>query len=230
MNPLYIDKNHSAIFIIWDRLFGTFQEELDSEPPVYGITRPAQTFNPITINFQHLILLFKDAWRTEKWIDKLIIWFKPTGWRPEGFEERYPVNKIESVHHFDKFNPSTSSALLWWSLVQFFVIFFLSIYVFFNISRIGANGLSLFALFVLVQTYSATELMNRNKWAPLYSVVSTVVCLCIFNYDASFFGIQSLSDVLPFAFLLYFVFQTVLAFSFNWRVAEPAVQHVPQGR
>jgi sterol desaturase/sphingolipid hydroxylase (fatty acid hydroxylase superfamily) len=48
-----MDKNHSQIFIIWDKLFGTFQEELDSVPAVFGITRPAETWNPIRINFQH---------------------------------------------------------------------------------------------------------------------------------------------------------------------------------
>lgn len=66
INPIYMDKNHSQIFIIWDKLFGTFQEELDSVPPVFGITRPAQTWNPFRINFQHLWLLITDAWRAEK--------------------------------------------------------------------------------------------------------------------------------------------------------------------
>mgnify|MGYP003437476922 FL=1 len=83
INPEYIDKNHSQIFIFWDKLFGTFQEELDEVPPVFGITRPAQTWNPIRINFQHLGLLISDAWRAKNWKDKLTIWFKPTGWRPE---------------------------------------------------------------------------------------------------------------------------------------------------
>ncbi|MDX1941748.1 MAG: sterol desaturase family protein, partial [Saprospiraceae bacterium] len=82
INKEYLDKNHSQIFIIWDKLFGTFQEELDDVPPVYGVTRPVRTWNPIKINFQHFWLLFKDAWRTRNWWDKLRIWFMPTGWRP----------------------------------------------------------------------------------------------------------------------------------------------------
>ncbi|HRO84684.1 MAG TPA: sterol desaturase family protein, partial [Niabella sp.] len=61
INPEYIDKNFSQIFIFWDKMFGTFQAELPEKPPVYGITRPAQTWNPIKINFQHLWLLMKDA-------------------------------------------------------------------------------------------------------------------------------------------------------------------------
>ena len=63
MNPEYMDKNLWQIFIVWDKLFGTFQEEIKEVPPVYGITRPARTWNPIKINFQHIWLLIKDAWR-----------------------------------------------------------------------------------------------------------------------------------------------------------------------
>ncbi|WP_286969751.1 sterol desaturase family protein, partial [Flavobacterium sp. UBA4854] len=118
INPEYLDKNHSQIFIFWDKLFGTFQEELDDVPPVFGITRPANTWNPIKINFQHLSLLIKDAWRAPKWKDKLTIWFKPTGWRPENFEEKYPVNKIENVFDFAKYGTQNSQKLIYWSVAQ----------------------------------------------------------------------------------------------------------------
>ena len=45
INPEYIDKNYAAIFILWDKWFGTFQEELDSKPPVYGAKKAVQTWN-----------------------------------------------------------------------------------------------------------------------------------------------------------------------------------------
>lgn len=215
MNPIYIDKNHSAIFIIWDKLFGTFQEELDTEPPVYGITRPAQTYNPILINFQHLALLIKDAWRAEKWTDKFTIWFRPTGWRPEGFEEKYPVKKIDDVFHFEKFNPSASSGLIFWNIVQFFFIYLMSIYAFFNASHIGINNLFIFAAFIFVQIYSATEMMNRNKWAPMFSVICIIVSLGIYFYDTTFFGLHNISESLVLTILLYFVFQAIATYLFH---------------
>ncbi len=65
INREYIDRNHGQIFIFWDKMFGTFQEELPESPPVYGVTRPANTWNPIKINFQHLWLMIKDAWRAD---------------------------------------------------------------------------------------------------------------------------------------------------------------------
>lgn len=89
INPEYLDKNHGQIFIFWDKLFGTFQEDPES-PPVYGITRPVNTWNPIKINFQHLWLLIKDAWRAQQWRDKLRIWFMPNRLAPAGHEEKYP--------------------------------------------------------------------------------------------------------------------------------------------
>ena len=53
INPEYIDKNYSQIFIFWDKLFGTFQPELINRKPIYGTLIPAQTWNPIIINFTH---------------------------------------------------------------------------------------------------------------------------------------------------------------------------------
>jgi sterol desaturase/sphingolipid hydroxylase (fatty acid hydroxylase superfamily) len=112
INPEYMDRNHGQIFIFWDKLFGTFQEELDHVPAVFGITRPAETWNPIRINFQHLGLLISDAYRAENWRDKFTIWFQPTGWRPENFEEKYPVKKIKNVYSFEKYGTLHSQNLM----------------------------------------------------------------------------------------------------------------------
>ncbi|MFN7840000.1 MAG: sterol desaturase family protein, partial [Bacteroidota bacterium] len=90
INSEYLDKNYSQIFIFWDKLFGTFQEELPNVPPVYGVTRPVRTWNPIKINFVHLWLLIKDAWHASSYFDKLRIWFMPLGWRPSDVAAEYP--------------------------------------------------------------------------------------------------------------------------------------------
>ena len=74
MNEQYLDKNYGQIFIVWDRMFGTYQPELPEVPAVYGVKRPVKTWNPIIINWQHLGLLYLDAWRTKNWWDKLRIW------------------------------------------------------------------------------------------------------------------------------------------------------------
>ncbi|MFO5234626.1 hypothetical protein RCL33_24570, partial [Salmonella enterica subsp. enterica serovar 1,4,[5],12:i:-] len=90
------------IFIFWDKWFGTYQEELPTVKPVYGITRPVQTWNPIKINFMHMGLMMKDAWHTKNWADKFRIWFMPTGWRPADVAEQFPVYKINDPYSYQK--------------------------------------------------------------------------------------------------------------------------------
>ena len=79
INPIYIDKNLAAIFCVWDRVFGTFQEELDSEPPIYGTLKPVSSWNPFWINFQHFFLLARDAWYTKNGKINLCFGSNPLG-------------------------------------------------------------------------------------------------------------------------------------------------------
>lgn len=219
LNPIYIDKNYSAIFNIWDRLFGTLQEELDEEPVVYGITRPSRTYNPITINFEHLILLIQDAWRAEKWQDKFTIWFRPTGWRPAGFEEKYPVKKITDPHNYEKFNPPTSKALFIWSNIQFFILSVIILVSLINYSSIGIIELILLSFFTLVQIFSATELMNVNKKAPIYTLVSSIFSSITLLYFPFFLGINEELPILIYVLLVYFITQPFVAFALSKQAA-----------
>lgn len=215
LNPVYIDKNFSGIFCIWDRMFGTFQEELENEPPVYGITRPSRTYNPVTINLEHLLLLFKDAWRAENWMDKLTIWFRPTGWRPEGFEEKYPVVKIADPHSYRKYNPGAGTGLRTWSTIQFASLFLLVIYTLHNFTQVEPTGLMMFGLFVFMQIYSATELMDRNKQAPLYAIITMLTFTGIYLYNADLFRVFGPSDLAAFLLLSFLALQAILAFVFT---------------
>ncbi len=70
-NPVYLDRNHAGILIIWDRMFGTFQEELESEPCVYGLVRPLRSLNPFVIAFHEWGNLIRDVRRAATWKDRL---------------------------------------------------------------------------------------------------------------------------------------------------------------
>ncbi len=85
VNPQYIDKNYSEFLIIWDKIFGTFEEE--QEEVCYGITHPPRTWDPIFINFQYWKQLWQDAVAAPYWWDKIRLWFMPLGWRPRGLED-----------------------------------------------------------------------------------------------------------------------------------------------
>jgi hypothetical protein len=186
-----MDKNHGQIFIFWDKLFGTFQVELDQVPPVFGITRPAETWNPIRINFQHLCLLVSDAYRTENWKDKFTIWFKPTGWRPENFEEKYPVKKITNVYSFDKFGTQYTQKLTRWSLLQMFITLFFVSYLLGNIAPIGLPGIFVYGIFIFLTIYSYTELMDTRKISVFWETLRFIFSIGIIIFYGDWFGLNT---------------------------------------
>ncbi len=214
INMEYRDKNHSQIFIIWDKLFGTFQAELENVPPVFGITRPAQTWNPIRINFQHLWLLIKDAWRVNNWKDKCTIWFKPTGWRPNGFEDRYPVHKITNVLHFNKYATENNGMLLYWSVAQALITLLFVAYLFNNIASIGLPNIFIYGLFIFVSIYSYTELMDLNKFSIVWETTRLVFGISILFYWGDWFGLNKYFSLGNYFILAYLVISFLLNFYF----------------
>ncbi len=100
-NPKYIDKNHGGTFIIWDRLFGTFQEE--EEQPVYGITKPLNTFNPIYAQVAHFFALGKDLRKLRKPGEIFSLLFRKPGWHPERLGGTKSVPEVDkgSYHKYE---------------------------------------------------------------------------------------------------------------------------------
>ena len=118
INDEYIDKNYGQILIVWDKIFGTFQAELKSVPPVYGTLSQANTWNPILINYKYFLQLLKDAWRTKNLIDKIKIWFMPTGWRPADVSKDYPIKKLSNVQNQKKYYTENSFFLILFCWIQ----------------------------------------------------------------------------------------------------------------
>ncbi len=213
INPEYLDKNYSQIFIWWDKWFGTFQEERPDQPPVYGITRPAQTWNPIKINFQHLWLLIKDAWRTQSWKDKFRIWLMPTGWRPADMIEKYPVFKIEDVYHFRKYDTKASKGLHTWSWIQIGITLLLISYLFGNIAAINAMNASyiyIYGVFVFLSVYAYTDLMDRNRSALTWELIKNSFGIAILYQTGDWFGASKLTPVLNYLLIAYFIFSSFI--------------------
>ena len=119
-NPVYMDRNYGGVFIIWDRLFGTFQEELDEEPVIFGVTTPLASWNPLWANVQFYVQLWRDAVRAGSWWDKLRIWFMPTGWRPADVAAQYPLAKPD-LASFRKFEVPLGRGRQCYAALQFAV-------------------------------------------------------------------------------------------------------------
>lgn len=83
-NALYLDRNHGGILIVWDRLFGTFQEELDSEPVDYGLTTNIDTFNVFKMVFSEFGATWRDVASAPGLRNKLGYIFGPPGWSHDG--------------------------------------------------------------------------------------------------------------------------------------------------
>lgn len=210
INPEYMDKNHSQIFIIWDKLFGTFQEELETVPPVFGITRPAQTWNPIRINFQHLWLLITDAWRAENWKDKLTIWFKPTGWRPENFEEKFPVHKISNVYTFEKYGTQNSNKLIFWSIFQAVITLLFISYLYSSIAIIGLPNVFIYGAFIFISVYSYTELMDTRKFSLFWEGIRFLFGIAIIAYFGDWFKMNELFPSANYLVISYLILSLVV--------------------
>ena len=65
-NPRYVDRNYAGIFMVWDRMFGTFQAEVDHDPPKYGLINNIQTYNPFRIAFHEWAAIFRDVRKSEQ--------------------------------------------------------------------------------------------------------------------------------------------------------------------
>jgi sterol desaturase/sphingolipid hydroxylase (fatty acid hydroxylase superfamily) len=109
VNDKYLDKNYGGILIVWDRLFGSFIEEDDHEPCIYGTRAPLRSWNPVWANLQIYWELVKDSWRARSWADKLRVWFKPPGWRPADVAARWPKPPFD-IARVQRYDPPMSRA------------------------------------------------------------------------------------------------------------------------
>lgn len=106
-NPEYIDRNHAGVFIVWDRMFGTFQKELVK--PTYGITRPTDTFNPVHAQWKPVVDLWNDLKRIPNWRDRLRFLFAAPGWYPDSMGGPQAPPAISGLE--EKYDPRPSNAV-----------------------------------------------------------------------------------------------------------------------
>lgn len=115
-DPKYIDKNHAGSLIIWDRMFGTFQEE--EEKPTYGITKPFNSWNPLYANISHYVEMGKDLKLITNWKDKIKYFFMKPGWLPEYLGGYRPAPEVDK-EHYHKYNTPATVSLNLYVLFQF---------------------------------------------------------------------------------------------------------------
>lgn len=119
VNPKYIDKNHGGTLIIFDRWFGTFQAE--DEEVVYGITKQTNSWNPVWVNFEYWIDLFKEAFRVHTIKNFILMMVKAPGWKPAELGGVEPLKPV-TPQTFHKYDTEISSGLTNYAFVQFVIV------------------------------------------------------------------------------------------------------------
>ena len=157
-NKEYIDANYGGVFIIWDRMFGTYIPERSDIKPVYGTATPLSSWNPIWANFQVFSIMVKDTIKTKSWKDKIKVWFAKTYWRPEDcIEDKDPKD-------FDKiFNPEIGSDIKLFSFFQMIFTTIVSGAVLTYASLHSYNEIVLFGISLLVLATLTGYLMQGNR-------------------------------------------------------------------
>ena len=116
-NDHYLDRNYGGLFIIWDRLFGTFQEEREEEPVIFGIRGPLKSWNPVKAITHIYVGMAQDSWRAASWRDKLRVWVGRTGWRPADVAQQYPREKTD-LTHFERYDPQVPRLVSFYAFFQ----------------------------------------------------------------------------------------------------------------
>jgi alkylglycerol monooxygenase len=111
VNDAYVDRNYGGIWVVWDRLFGSFKEEDPKQPCVYGTRTPLHSWDPLWANVQVYAALAHDSWHAQRWQDKLMVWLRHPGWRPADVAARFPKPDFNLLQ-FTPYQPRQTRSVL----------------------------------------------------------------------------------------------------------------------
>ena len=157
VNDVYLDRNYGGVFLVWDRLFGTYAEEDRAVPCVYGTRAPLRSWNPIRANLQVYAELGRDSWRATRWPDKLRVWLKPPGWRPADVAARWPKAPF-AVDGFERFDPVSSPRRQVFALSLFVALLAATTFFLWHAHTLGWPERAAFALAIAVGLYGVGRL------------------------------------------------------------------------
>lgn len=163
-NRVYIDKNYGGVFILWDRLFGTFIPEMNNAKPVYGIRGALKSFNPVWANLQVYSQLIHDSYHTKRWRDKWRVWFGRTGWRPADVAKQYPQVK-SSLSDFKKYDPALNDAVNKYCVLQHILMLATAVYLLLNVSAINGAQQAVLMISVFLSSIQIGFVLQQSKMA-----------------------------------------------------------------
>lgn len=190
-NDRYLDRNYGGILILWDRMFGTFIEENDDDPPIYGTRAPLRSWNPLWANAEVYWAIAQDAWRTRRWRDKLLIWIKPPGWRPQDVARSRP--KAEWTPMRERFDPPLPRGMAVYGVVQFGLIVLMAQNFLDTARTLGQMQALAYAAYLLASLCVLGTVMESRPIARWLEPARTLVTACVPMSTGVWFG-TSVSD------------------------------------
>ena len=179
-NKEYIDANYGGVFILWDRMFGTFIDEREDLKPIYGTSKPLKSWNPLWANLEVWSEMIKDTWRTKRWRDKVALWFSTPKWRPADVSEKYPIKKND-LSQFEKFDTKTS---LFAKIFGFTHLVFVSIYtqgVLFNSATIAYVDLMLISFNIVTLMVFASFMYEKRTFVYYFELLRSLTVLALIS-------------------------------------------------
>lgn len=187
-NPEYIDANYGGVFILWDRMFGTYIEEKENIKPVYGTVKALESWNPIWANIEVFYNMLLDSVRTKKWSDKIKVWYAPTYWRPEDVAKEYPSKPVNLK---TKYNPKISTTSKIYVVFQMIGIMFISNALFSQISTLSYQEIAVVSIILtLIPTLTGIYMQN-NANALLAISIFSLTCIGLILWS-NLFPVNSL--------------------------------------
>ena len=160
VNPQYLDKNYGAILILWDRLFGTFEPEV--ETPVYGTTVPLRSYSPLWANFVHIQRIITLGRLSKTTRERLWAWVAHPAWLPEGVTD--PEPKVDRTH-YTKYRPAVSPSMQAYLLGHFLLAgTAMSVVVFYE-HGLSTLQLAAAAAVLMASFASILGLVEQKAWA-----------------------------------------------------------------
>lgn len=178
-NPQYLDKNYAAVFIIWDRIFGTFEPEV--ETPNYGITAPYTSLDPIHANFHFYKEIGIGAQREKKWYNKIAILFRGPQYLGNLIKDYYNSIPKETNREPASLNMKIYVLIQFITLTAGLIKFILSFHELTLFYKIACIGLVIFTI-----QSCGYILENRSKLFPLeiFRLICAGILLNVLYYTS----------------------------------------------
>ena len=184
-NDYCIDKNYGGILILWDRLFGTFEDERDGEKIVYGIRKPLKSYSPIWGNLHYYADLWRESVAAQGWRAKVGVWVAPPGgWTDE------PIAHFEPAT-FQRYTRQTPAAMRWYVALQYALLVPLVVHFLGIVKDIPTADALVYAGVIAFTAVALGALLEGLPWGRWLEMLRLLAVGAVFALLPDWFGFQA---------------------------------------